>query len=334
MKVRIIAEAGVNHNGDFYRAKEMIDVAASCGADYVKFQSFSAEKLVTKFAPKAPYQVSEMQKNESQFQMLERLELSEEQIVQLKLHANMRSIGFLSTAFDIENLKLLDSMGQNIFKIPSGEINNLPYLRQVGNLGKPIIMSTGMASLEEVETALNVLLEVGAKKEDITILHCTSAYPAPYKDVNLLAMQTMRSRFGVAVGYSDHTLGTEVAIAAVAMGAKVIEKHFTLDKELPGPDHKSSLEPEELHSMIKAIRHIEISLGDGIKRLTSSEKMNVKISRKSIVARKRIEKGSVFTESLLTTKRPGTGISPMRWDSLIGRKASRNYEIDELIDES
>ncbi len=328
----IIAEAGVNHNGDLDLAKQLIDAAADAGADLVKFQTFNANRQVTRTAKKADYQRQTTDSTESQQAMLHRLELTEVMHQELIAHCAVRNIGFFSTGFDIESVDLLVSLGQECFKIPSGEITNLPYLRHIGQLGKTIILSTGMATLGEIEAAIEVLEQAGTPHAKITVLHCTTEYPTPMAEVNLRAMQNIHAAFGLAVGYSDHTQGIEIAIAAVAMGATVIEKHFTLDRNLPGPDHKASLEPAELKAMVTAIRNIEIALGDGIKRPSPSELKNIPIARKSLVAATAIRAGESFTEVNLGVKRPGTGISPMRWDEVIGRLAVRNYEADELIE--
>jgi N,N'-diacetyllegionaminate synthase len=334
MKVLIIAEAGVNHNGDIDVAKRLIDVAAGAGADLVKFQTFNADRLVTENASKADYQKLAGDNNESQHFMLRKMELTEAMHHELIAHCALRGIDFFSTGFDIESINLLVSLGQELFKIPSGEITNLPYLRHIGKLRKEVILSTGMSSMDEIESAINALEDSGTPRASITVLHCTTSYPAPMSDINLHAMQSIRSKFGVDVGYSDHTLGIEISLAAVALGATVIEKHFTLDRTLPGPDHKASLEPEELKYMIAGIRNIEEALGDGLKRLMPSEVNNRDIARKSVVARLPIISGQVLNEENLTTKRPGTGISPMDWDDLIGKKSHRDYSVDELIDET
>jgi N,N'-diacetyllegionaminate synthase len=328
----IIAEAGVNHNGDLGLAKQLIDVAAEAGADLVKFQTFKADLLATRTAKKADYQTRTSDSEESQLDMLRRLELTDEMHRDLIAHCDARNIGFFSTGFDIESINLLLSLGQEHFKIPSGEITNLPYLRHIGKLGKTVILSTGMATLGEIEAALDVLEQAGTARPQITVLHCTTEYPTPMNEVNLRAMQNIHSAFGVAVGYSDHTQGIEVAIAAVAMGASVIEKHFTLDRSLPGPDHKASLEPKELKAMVAAIRNIEVSLGDGIKRLTPSEARNKPVARKSLVASQAIKAGEFFSVDNITTKRPDIGISPMRWDEVMGRNAPRDFSADELIE--
>lgn len=330
-RVLIIAEAGVNHNGDLGCAKQLIDKAAVAGADLVKFQTFSADRLVTHSAQKAEYQKLTTGSKETQHEMLRRLEISVEMHHELVSHCQLRNIGFFSTGFDIESIDLLQSLGQDHFKVPSGELTNLPYLRHIGKLGKTVILSTGMATLGDIEAAIDVLEKAGTVRENMTVLHCTTEYPTPMNEVNLRAMQSIHEAFGVAVGYSDHTQGIEVAIAAVAMGATVIEKHFTLNRNLPGPDHKASLEPEELKGMVAAIRNIEIALGDGIKRLTPSEVINKPIARKSLVACKAIKAGEPFSAINVTTKRPGTGISPMQWDEVMGRKAPHDIAVGELI---
>lgn len=332
MKTFIIAEAGVNHNGSLEIAKRLVDVAADAGADAVKFQTFRAENMVTKFAQKAEYQKETTAGNETLFDMIKKLELDVNAHKELISYCKEKEVIFLSTPFDIESIELLNELGVEIFKIPSGEITNLPYLRKVGGLKKKIILSTGMANLGEVEVALNALVAAGTKREDITVLHCTTEYPAPIEDVNLLAMITIREAFKVNVGYSDHTLGIEIPIAATALGATVIEKHFTLDKDMEGPDHKSSLDPKELKLMIKAIRNVEKALGNGIKRSSPSEKKNKHIVRKSIVAARCIKPGECFTAENITTKRPGTGINPMEWDKVMGKKAIRNFKEDDLIE--
>jgi len=331
MKTLIIAEAGVNHNGDIELAKKLIDVAADAGADLVKFQTFSADRLVTQSALKAEYQRLATNKIESQHEMLRKLELTESMHRELINHCTKRKIGFFSTGFDIESINFLASLGQELFKIPSGEITNLPFLQHVGGIGKKVLLSTGMSNMHEVAAALNALALSGTPKNRITVLHCTSSYPAEMSDVNLRAMLSIQDEFGVEVGYSDHTLGIEVAIAAVALGAKVIEKHFTLDRNLTGPDHKASLEPDELIRMVAGIRSIEKALGDGNKVITQNEIQNREVARKSIVASRDIQAGEVFTENNLTAKRPGTGISPMEWDKVIGTKAKQDYVKDDLI---
>jgi N,N'-diacetyllegionaminate synthase len=332
MNVLIIAEAGVNHNGDLDLAKQLIDAAADAGANLVKFQTFNANRQVTRTAKKADYQAQTTDSTESHHAMLRRLELTESMHHQLIAHCATQNIGFLSTGFDIESVDLLVSLGLECFKIPSGEITNLPYLRHIGQLGKTVILSTGMVTLGEIEAAIEVLEQAGTPREKCTVLHCTTEYPTPINEVNLRAMQSIHAAFGLAVGYSDHTQGIEVAIAAVAMGATVIEKHFTLDRNLPGPDHQASLEPAELKAMVTAIRNIEVALGDGIKRLTLSEARNKPIVRKSLVASRAIIAGEVFTAENVTTKRPGTGISPMRWDEFMERTALRDFAEEELIE--
>lgn len=331
MSVLIIAEAGVNHNGDIKLAKRLIDAAADAGADLVKFQTFNAERLATQSAPKAEYQTRTTDEAQSQFAMLRQLELSAEMHKTLIAHCRRRNIGFFSTGFDIQSLDHLASLGAERFKIPSGEITNLPYLRHVGAFGKYVILSTGMAFLGEVEAAIEVLETAGTPRTQIIVLHCNTEYPTPMQDVNLRAMSSVRDAFGVAVGYSDHTLGIEVPIAAVALGATVIEKHLTLDRNLPGPDHKASLEPDEFFAMVRAIRNIEQAMGDGIKRPSRSEKKNKLIARKSLVAAKPICAGERFTAENVTTKRPGSGISPMRWDDVMGRVATQDFAANELI---
>jgi N,N'-diacetyllegionaminate synthase len=331
MKTLIIAEAGVNHNGDIELAKKLINIAADSGADLVKFQTFSADRLVTQSASKAEYQVLATNKIESQHEMLRKLELTESMHHELINHCANRKIGFFSTGFDIESINFLASLGQELFKIPSGEITNLPFLQHIGGLGKKVLLSTGMSNMHEVAAALNALQLAGTPKNRITVLHCTSSYPAEMSDVNLRAMLSIQDEFGVEVGYSDHTLGIEVAIAAVALGAKVIEKHFTLDRNMTGPDHKASLEPDELIRMVAGIRSIEKALGDGNKVITQNEIKNRDVARRSIVASRNIQAGEVFTENNLTAKRPGTGISPMEWDEVIGTKAKQSYVKDDLI---
>lgn len=328
--VFIIAEAGVNHNGDIKLAKKLVDVAADAGADAVKFQTFKAETLVCKNAKKADYQLETTDGEESQFEMLKKLELTKEMHEELIAYCKEKQIMFLSTPFDVESVSLLNDYGIEIMKIPSGEITNYPYLKTVGETGKRVILSTGMSTMDEVEEAVKVLQNHGA--EDITLLHCNTEYPTPMKDVNLLAMCTMKNKIGVPVGYSDHTEGIEVPIAAVALGATVIEKHFTLDKTMEGPDHKASLEPEALKQMVKAIRNIEQTLGNGKKEPSESEKKNIAIVRKSIVAKCDIAEGEVFTEENLTTKRPANGMTPMLWNDVIGKRAKKSYYCDEVIE--
>jgi len=331
-KVFIIAEAGVNHNGTLDLAKQLIDVAVDADADAVKFQTFKAENLVSKNAEKADYQKEATDASESQFDMIKKLELDVETHKELIAYCQEKDIMFLSTPFDHDSINLLSDLGLKIFKIPSGEITNLPYLRHIGSLGKQVILSTGMSNLQEVEDALNILINAGTLKEDITVLHANTMYPTPMGDVNLNAMLTIQKEFDVAVGYSDHTLGIEVDIAAVAMGASCIEKHFTLDKTMEGPDHKASLEPEELKAMVSSIRNIEKALGSSEKKPSPSESTNIDIVRKSIVASKNIQKGVLLTEKNITTKRPGNGISPMKWDEVLGSKSIKDYRVDEMID--
>jgi N,N'-diacetyllegionaminate synthase len=328
----IIAEAGVNHNGDPAVARRLIDVAAEAGADLVKFQTFSADRLVTATAERAGYQTANCGGAESQHAMLRRLELTPTMHRELLAYCGTRAIGFFSSAFDIESLDLLASLGLDRFKIPSGEITNLPYLQHVGGFGKPLIMSTGMASMDEIGAALAVLESAGTARQLITVLHCNTQYPTRMGDVNLRAMLDIRDTFDVQVGYSDHTLGMEIAIAAVALGATVIEKHFTLDRKMSGPDHKASLEPLELAAMVAAIRNVEQALGDGIKRPSASELPNRAAARKSLVAACVIHEGEPFTAANIAVKRPGTGLSPMQFDAVLGRKAPRNFLADELIE--
>lgn len=331
-KTFIIAEAGVNHNGSLELAKRLVDVAAEAGADAVKFQTFKADKLVSRGAQKAAYQKQTTSVDESQYEMIKKLELDENAHRELIHHCREKQIMFLSTPFDHDSIELLSNFGMPIFKIPSGEITNLPYLRHIGRLGKEVILSTGMADLGEVEDALDVLMQAGVPKEKITVLHATTEYPCPIEEVNLRAMQTIRAAFGVKVGYSDHTQGIEVPIAAAAMGACVIEKHFTLDRSMEGPDHQASLEPKELQAMVRAIRQVTQALGDGIKKPSKSEMKNIAIARKSIVAARPIKFGESFSADNITIKRPGNGIGPMRWDEVIGRTAPRDFSADELIE--
>jgi len=330
-KVFIIAEAGVNHNGSLDLAKRLIEIAVDSGADAVKFQTFKAESLVSKNAQKADYQKQTTDASESQFDMIKKLELDVDTHKELIAYCQEKDIIFLSTPFDHESIDLLSGFGLQIFKIPSGEITNLPYLRHVGSLGKQVVLSTGMSNLEEVGDALNILINAGTSKDNITILHANTMYPTPMEDVNLNAMLTIQKEFDIAIGYSDHTLGIEVDIAAVAMGASVIEKHFTLDKTMDGPDHKASLEPEELKSMVSAIRNIEKALGSSEKKPSPSETVNIDVARKSIVAKCAIKKGDILSEKNISTKRPGAGINPMKWDDVLGGIAIKNYQKDELI---
>lgn len=328
--VFIIAEAGVNHNGDIKLAKKLVDVAVEAGVDAVKFQTFKAETLVCKSAKKADYQLETTDGAETQFEMLKKLELTKVMHEELLMYCREKQIMFLATPFDVESVSLLNNYGIEIMKIPSGEITNCPYLQAVGETGKRVILSTGMSTMDEVEDAVKVLQNYGT--ENITLLHCNTEYPTPMCDVNLNSMISMKEAFHVPVGYSDHTKGIEVAIAAVAMGATVIEKHFTLDRNMEGPDHKASLEPDELKAMVKAIRNIEIAIGSSEKKVTASEEKNRAIARKSIVAKRHIDKGETFTVDNITTKRPGSGISPMKWNVVLGRKAMREFEEDELIE--
>lgn len=326
----IIAEAGVNHNGDLETAKKLVDEAAKAGADAVKFQTFKAEALVRKDAKKADYQMETTEQAESQYDMLKKLELTLDMHEQLIAYCAQKGIMFLSTPFDTDSAHYLEKCGIAIFKIPSGEITNYPYLREIGKMGKKVILSSGMSTLEEIKAAVKILKDNGSS--DITVLHCNTEYPTPYKDVNLRAMITIKNELGVAVGYSDHTQGIEIPIAAAALGASVIEKHFTLDRNMEGPDHKASLEPEELQAMVGAVRNIETALGDGKKKPSESEKKNMDVVRKSIVARCNIKAGEKFTEDNLTTKRPGTGINPMCWEQIVGKTADRDFTEDELIE--
>jgi N,N'-diacetyllegionaminate synthase len=331
MSVFIIAEAGVNHNGSIKIAKDLINVAVESGADAVKFQTFKAEKLVSKTAEKADYQKKTTEALESQFDMLKKLELDVGAHQELLVYCQEKNIMFLSTPFDHDSINMLNDLGLETFKIPSGEITNLPYLRHVGSLNKKVVLSTGMSNLKEIGDALTILTNAGTLNENITVLHANTMYPTPMEDVNLNAMLTIQREFGVAVGYSDHTLGIEVDIAAVSMGASIIEKHFTLDKTMDGPDHKASLEPEELKAMVSAIRNIEKALGRNEKILSPSEEVNINIVRKSIVANQNIKKGDLLTDKNIAAKRPGGGISPMQWDEVIGTTASKDYNADELI---
>ena len=327
----VIAEAGVNHNGDINLAKRLVSIAAESGADYVKFQTFQASELVTKTASKARYQEVE-DSQESQFEMLKSLELSKEQHEKLYAQCEKEGIKFLSTGFDVDSIDMLVALGIELIKIPSGEITNYSYLQHIGGLGKPLILSTGMANLAEIEEALDLLVASGSDRNKITILHCTTNYPAEVSEVNLRAMLTIQEKFQCAVGYSDHTLGSEISLGAIALGASVIEKHFTLDKNLPGPDHKASLSPNELKDFVSRIRTLEIALGSFIKGPTESEKDNMKVARRSIVASQPIAQGETFTSLNLAAKRPGTGTSPMKIPFLLGRQATRSYEPDEFVE--
>lgn len=331
--VTIIAEAGVNHNGSIDIAKQLIDKAAEAGVDYVKFQTFKSEKLVSRSACQADYQKKNIgsQSDDSQLNMLKKLELSESDHEELIEYCKEKDIKFFSTAFDMDSIDYLQSLNLDLWKIPSGEITNYPYIKKIAQYGKPVILSTGMCEIDDIRAAIEVFLKNGLRKEQITVLHCNTEYPTPYKDVNLRAMLEIQKEFGVNVGYSDHTNGIEVPIAAVALGAQVIEKHFTLNRNMEGPDHKASLEPDELKTMVGAIRNIEQALGDGHKHITESEYKNIAIARKSIVAACKIKKGELLTEENLTVKRPGTGISPMRWEEIVGTRAIMDYNEEDLI---
>ena len=332
--VLIIAEAGVNHNGSLELAKRLVDEAALAGVDLIKFQSFQADKLVSRSARQAEYQQHNLgnQGGDSQYAMLKRLELSQEQHEELVAYCRGKNIRFFSTAFDLESIDYLHSLHLGLWKIPSGEITNYPYLKKIARYGEPVILSTGMCELSDIEAALQVLQDNGLRKEQMIVLHCNTEYPTPMRDVNLKAMQEINKKFGLQVGYSDHTEGIEVPIAAVALGATVIEKHFTLDRTMEGPDHKASLEPKELRAMVKAIRNIEEALGNGHKTISESERKNIAVARKSIVAACPIRKGELLTEINLTVKRPGNGISPMRWEEVVGTRATRDYREEEMIE--
>ncbi len=330
--VLIIAEAGVNHNGSLELAKQLIDKAVEAGVDIIKFQTFKSEKLVSKAAKQAEYQQRNIgKKDEGQLAMLKKLELSQADHEELITYCNEKGISFFSTAFDMDSIDYLHSLDMGLWKIPSGEITNYPYLRKIAQYKEPVILSTGMCELSDIEAAMNVLLDFGVQKEQITILHCNTEYPTPFADVNLKAMLEIGEKFGVQIGYSDHTKGIEVPIAAVALGATVIEKHFTLDKNMEGPDHKASLEPDELKSMVCAIRNIEQALGSGHKTISESERKNIEIARKSIVASHPIEAGELLTEENLTVKRPGNGISPMRWNEVVGTRAVQSFNEEDPI---
>jgi N,N'-diacetyllegionaminate synthase len=330
MSVFVIAEAGVNHNGSLELAKKLVNAAKDAGADCVKFQTFVSKNIVSKNAVKAEYQKQQTEPEESQHDMLKKLELSFDEFVELNEYCKIKDIEFMSTAFDFDSIEFLDSLEMGTWKIPSGDITNLPYLIKIAKLNKPVILSTGMSTMEDIKYAIKALTENGAA--ELTVLHCTTEYPTPFEDVNLRAMNTIKEEFGFKVGYSDHTKGIEVPIAAVALGATVIEKHFTLDSNMEGPDHKASLEPNELKSMVDSIRHIELALGNGLKQPAESEKKNMAVARKSIIASKDIKAGEIFTEKNLTVKRPGDGISPMRWFDVIGKPAPKDFEEDELIE--
>ena len=329
-RVHIIAEAGVNHNGSIELAKVMVDKAKEAGADCIKFQTFVSEKIASKWAGKAEYQKQQTDACEGQIAMLKNLELSFNEFIELSEYCEKKEIEFLSTAFDFDSITFLNSLNMKRWKVPSGDITNLPYLTKIAKLKKPVVLSTGMSTMEDIKAAVKILRQNGSK--DITVLHCTTAYPTPYSDVNLRAMLTIKNELNLPVGYSDHTRGIEIPIAAVAMGATVIEKHFTLDRTMNGPDHKASLEPDELKAMIDAIRNVEVALGSGMKTPTESEIKNMEAARKSIIANCKISKGEIFTEENLTVKRPGNGINPIGWLDVIGKRASRNFEEDELIE--
>lgn len=330
LRVFVIAEAGVNHNGSLDLAKKLVDAASDAGADCVKFQTFITKNIATKSAAKADYQKMQTDADESQYDMLNKLELPFDAFVELNTYCISKNIKFMSTAFDFTSIDFLANLGVGIWKIPSGDITNLPYLIRIAKLNKPVILSTGMSTMEEIRNAIGILKDYGAG--ELTVLHCTTEYPTPFGDVNLKAMQTIKEEFGVRVGYSDHTKGIEVPIAAVALDAQVIEKHLTLDTTMDGPDHKASLEPDEFKAMVNSIRNIELALGNGVKQPVESEKKNMTVARKSIIASKYIKAGEVFTEDNLSVKRPGGGISPMRWFELIGKTASRDFKEDELIE--
>lgn len=330
--VKIIAEAGVNHNGSVEIAKELVDIALESGVDIVKFQMGKPKLIVSKFASQADYQKINTKNNDSQLDMLSKLELSMNEHNEIITYCKNKKIQYLCTPFDLPSIDFLKHINLNLWKIPSGEITNYPYLKKIAQTGEPVILSTGMCTMEDIEQAITVLTANGTKKEDITVLHCNTEYPTPMQDVNLKAMQTISRELGVKVGYSDHTLGIEVPIAAVALGATIIEKHFTLDRNMEGPDHKASLEPDELKAMVDAIRNIEQALGSAEKTVTDSERKNMTVARKSIVALTSIKKGDLFSETNITVKRPGSGISPMRWESVLGQIASRDFEEDELIE--
>ena len=331
-RVLIIAEAGVNHNADFNIAKKMVLAAKEAGADYIKFQTAVPELVISKHAIMAEYQKENIGSEESQLDMCRKIHLPLTDYKLLKNYCDEVGVKFLSTPFDLVSIDVLEELKMDFFKIPSGEITNLPYLRKIAKIGLPVILSTGMSEMDEIDSALKILQDSGLNKENIILLHCNTEYPTPMKDVNLKAMRTIADTFGIKVGYSDHTNGIEVPVAAVALGACVIEKHFTLDKKMIGPDHKASLEPEELKAMVQAIRNIEMALGTDEKVVSDSERKNIPIARKSIVANMVINKGETFTDLNLTVKRPGTGLSPMLWDSVLGRRADRTYQPDDLIE--
>ena len=328
----IIAEAGVNHNGDIEIAKKMVKIAKDAGVDYIKFQTGKPENVTSKFALMADYQKKNIGKEESQLEMIKKISLSYDAFTIIKQYCDEIGIKFMSTPFDLESIDVLNKLDMDFWKIPSGEITNYPYLKKIAKFGEPVILSTGMCEMQDIEAALKVLTDNGLSKDKISILHCNTEYPTPFKDVNLLAMNELKERFGVRVGYSDHTKGIEVPIAAVALGAEIIEKHFTLDRNMEGPDHKASLEPDELKAMVSAIRNIELALGDGHKTVSESERKNIAVARKSIVAAKDIKAGEVFSENNLAVKRPGNGISPMDWEKVIGQTAKKDFVEDQLIE--
>lgn len=330
LSVFIIAEAGVNHNGSIELAKKLVDAAKDAGADCVKFQTYITKNIVSRNALKAEYQKQQTKAEESQHDMLKRLELSFDDFIELNKYCKSKDIEFMSTAFDFDSIDFLKSLEMGTWKIPSGDITNLPYLLKIAKLNAPVIISTGMSTMEDIGSAIQALKNHGSG--NLTVLHCTTEYPTPYDEVNLMAMNTIKEKFGVSIGYSDHTKGIEVAIAAVALGATVIEKHFTLSRDMEGPDHKASLEPDELRVMIDSIRHIELALGNGIKKPTDSERKNMSVARKSIIAKKDIKVGEIFSEENITVKRPGDGISPMKWFDVIGKTATRDFKEDELIE--
>lgn len=329
--MKIIAEAGVNHNGSLETAMQMVDAAAASGADYIKFQTFQTEALVTALCEAADYQ-KENAGAKSQEEMLKNLELGYDDFIKLKKYCDEKGIGFLSTAFDEESIAFIASLRPDYMKVPSGELTNLPFLRKMADTGIPVIISTGMATPEEIAKALVPFRKAGYSSDDIVLLHCTTQYPAPMEDVNLLAMKTVSDSFGLRSGYSDHTLGIEIPIAAATLGASIIEKHFTLSREMEGPDHKASLEPDELSAMVKAVNNIKVALGNGVKEVKESERSNITAARRSIVAARPIAKGQVITEEDICAKRPATGLSPMLWDKVVGSKAVRNFNTDELIE--
>ena len=331
-KTLIIAEAGVNHNGDINKAYELIEQASYSGADVIKFQTFKADKLLTHSAKKAEYQIKNTPEKESQHDMIKKLELSKEDHFKLIKHCKDFNIEFFSSAFDLESLRFLKELNLFRFKVPSGEITNLPYLKKIGSYKKPIILSTGMSDLDDIKNAMDVIELSGTPKDMITVLHCNTEYPAPKDEINLNAMLTIKKELGIEIGFSDHTTGIEISLAAVALGAKIIEKHITLDSSLPGPDHLASTEPEEFKCMVDSIRNIEVSMGDGIKKASKREMKNIQIARKSIVASKSIKKGDVISEDNITTKRPGIGISPMEWDKVLNTIATKDYQKDDLIE--